>query len=72
MALNPILEEIYAVREKLLNKFDNDLFAYVQDARLRAIAADHTNSLTEASGQALSNEVSGSIAGENSSARETK
>lgn len=39
MTHNPILEEIYAARERLLAKFDGDLHAYVEDARQRALAS---------------------------------
>ena len=39
MTRNPILEEIYAAREKLLAGFNGDLHAYVQDARQRALAS---------------------------------
>ena len=36
---NPILEEIYSAREKLLMDFKGDIHAYIQDARLRALAS---------------------------------
>lgn len=39
MAHNPILEEIYAVREELLADYKGDIHAYVEDARQRAIAS---------------------------------
>ena len=39
MAFNPILEEIYAAREKLLAEHNGDVHAYVQDARQRALAS---------------------------------
>ena len=39
MPRNPILEEIYEAREKLLAKFNGDVHAYVEDARRRALAS---------------------------------
>lgn len=39
MARNPILEEIYAVRETLLAEHQGDIRAYVQAARQRALAS---------------------------------
>lgn len=39
MARNPILEEIYAARDKLLADYKGDVHAYVQDARQRALAS---------------------------------
>ena len=36
---NPILEEIYSAREKLLADFEGDVHAYIQDARQRALAS---------------------------------
>ena len=39
MARNPILEEIYAARDKLLADCNGDVHAYVQDARQRALAS---------------------------------
>lgn len=39
MSHNPILEEIYAAREKLLAKFNGDVHAYIEDARRRALAS---------------------------------
>ena len=39
MALNPILEEIYAARNKLLADCKGDVHAYVQGARQRALAS---------------------------------
>jgi hypothetical protein len=41
MANNPILEEIYAAREKLLADCGGDLHAYIEDARQRALASGH-------------------------------
>lgn len=38
-ARNPILEEIYAAREKLLADFKGDVRAYIEDARQRALAS---------------------------------
>ena len=42
MALNPILEEIYAARDKLLADCKGDVHAYVQGARDRALASGRT------------------------------
>jgi hypothetical protein len=39
MTCNPILEEIYAARDKLLTDCKGDIHAYVQDARERALAS---------------------------------
>jgi hypothetical protein len=39
MTRNPILEEIYAAREKLLADCDGDVHAYVANARERALAS---------------------------------
>ena len=39
MACNPILEEIYAAREKLLADYKGNLHACVHDARQRAMAS---------------------------------
>lgn len=39
MARNPILEEIYAAREKLLADYNGDVHAYVESARQRALAS---------------------------------
>jgi hypothetical protein len=39
MARNPILEEIYAAREKLLADYNGDFHAYVESARQRALAS---------------------------------
>ncbi len=39
MALNPILEEIYAARAKILADCKGDVHAYVQGARERALAS---------------------------------
>ena len=39
MSRNPILEEIYAAREKLLADCGGDLHAYIQSARERALAS---------------------------------
>ena len=39
MARNPILEEIYAARDRLLADYKGDVHAYVQDARQRALAS---------------------------------
>jgi hypothetical protein len=39
MARNPILDELYATREKLLAEYKGDVHAYVQDARRRAMAS---------------------------------
>jgi len=36
---NPILEEIYSAREKLLADFKGDVHAYVEDARQRALTS---------------------------------
>lgn len=36
---NPILEEIYAIREKLLADCDDDMHRYVEEARQRALAS---------------------------------
>jgi hypothetical protein len=41
MAINPILEEIYAARDKLLADCKGDIHAYVQGARERALASGH-------------------------------
>jgi hypothetical protein len=41
MTRNPILEEIYAAREKLLVDYDGDVHAYVLAARERALASGH-------------------------------
>ena len=35
---NPILEEIYAARKRLLAEFKGDVHAYIEDARQRALA----------------------------------
>ena len=37
MPRNPILEEIYAARDKLLADCNGDVHAYVQEARQRAL-----------------------------------
>lgn len=42
MALNPILEEIYAARNKLLANCKGNVHAYVQDARERALVSGRT------------------------------
>jgi hypothetical protein len=39
MPRNPILEEIYATREKLLAACKGDLHAYVEEARRRTLAS---------------------------------
>ena len=39
MARNPILEEIYAARDKLLADYRGDVHAYVQESRKRALAS---------------------------------
>lgn len=39
MKHNPILEEIYAARKKLLDDAGGDLHRYVQEARERALAS---------------------------------
>ena len=39
MSDNPILEEIYAARDKLLADCHGDVHAYVEEARLRALAS---------------------------------
>jgi len=39
MPRNPILEEIYAARDKLLADCHGDLHAYVEEARRRALAS---------------------------------
>jgi hypothetical protein len=36
---NPILEEIYSAREKLLDDFQGDVHTYIHDARQRALAS---------------------------------
>ena len=38
MARNPILEELYASRDKLLADCKGDVHAYIQEARQRALA----------------------------------
>ena len=53
---NPILEEIYAAREKLIADHEGDVHAYIEDARQRALASgrpiatptQRTNRRTEA------------------------
>lgn len=39
MSRNPILEEIYEAREQLIAEFEGDLHAYVEAARMRALAS---------------------------------
>jgi hypothetical protein len=39
MTHNPILEEIYAAREKLLADCNGDFHAYVESARQRALSS---------------------------------
>lgn len=39
MPRNPILEEIYATREKLLAACKGDLHAYIEEARRRTLAS---------------------------------
>lgn len=39
MPRNPILDEIYVARDKLLADCKGDIHAYVQDARERALAS---------------------------------
>ena len=39
MPRNPILEEIYAARDKLLADCNGDVHAYVEEARQRALAS---------------------------------
>lgn len=39
MPRNPILEEIYAARDKLLADCHGDVHAYVEEARRRALAS---------------------------------
>ena len=39
MSSNPILDEIYAAREKLLADVGGDLHAYIEGARTRALAS---------------------------------
>jgi hypothetical protein len=39
MSRNPILEEIYATRAKLLAACNGDLHAYVEEARRRTLAS---------------------------------
>ena len=41
MSTNPILEEIYAARTTLMAACNNDLHAYVEEARKRALASGH-------------------------------
>jgi len=41
MSKNPILEEIYAARTALMAACNNDLHAYVEEARKRALASGH-------------------------------
>jgi hypothetical protein len=41
MTSNPILAEIHAAREKLLEAYQGDLHAYVEDARQRALKSGH-------------------------------
>ena len=36
---NPILEEIYSAREKLLADYEGDVHAYIEGARHRALAS---------------------------------
>ena len=37
MNRDPILDELYAIREEILAEYDGDVHAYVQDARERAL-----------------------------------
>ena len=61
MTRNPILEEIYAAREKLLADAGGDIHRYIQGARERALTSGHpiasptqrTNGCTEAAGNAV-------------------
>ena len=39
MPRNPVLEEIYAARDKLLADCNGDVHAYVEEARQRALAS---------------------------------
>jgi hypothetical protein len=39
MTRNPILEEIYSARDKLLAEAGGDMHRYIQDARARALAS---------------------------------
>jgi len=39
MSRNPILEEIYATREKLLAACKGDLHGYIEEARRRTLAS---------------------------------
>jgi len=41
MPRNPILDEIYAARDKLLADCQGDIHAYIEDARKRALASGH-------------------------------
>ena len=42
MTSNPILDEIHATRQKLLEEHNGDLHAYVEAARKRALASGRT------------------------------
>ena len=61
MPRNPILEEIYAAREKLLADAGGDIHRYIQGARERALTSGHpiaspkqrTNGCTGAAENAL-------------------
>ena len=41
MVRNPILDEIYAARDKLLADCNGDVHAYIQGARERALTSGH-------------------------------
>ena len=41
IAPNPILKEIYAVRDEILAEYDGDLGAYIHSAQQRALASGH-------------------------------
>ena len=72
MTRNPILEEIYSAREKLLADFEGDVHAYIQDARQRALASGRpivtpkprTNRCTGAANSGVSAESQSSLAGD--------
>lgn len=47
MSTNPILEEIYAARTALMAACNNDLHAYVEETRKRALASGHKIAVPE-------------------------